>query len=834
MNATPSRYFPDFKSLGLALVAGLGYALCMAMSFNLAGDAPSAYPIWLSEGFALGFWHITRGHVRWPQLLAIFVGSVVHGFTTSWLWPVIYTTALINTLQLAGGVAVLDFVQQRFRGNWRGIPRFAGLIIGVLLMVNGLSAAMTAALFVVSANADFATTFVRFFVSDGLGIVLMAPLMAAWLTREESRVEPFDVWKVIEFAAMLLGLVAASYTIFTMRPDAFGVVAPLFYLVVPFVLWGAARFGLRGATLALVVCSFVAIYFTMQNLGPFVSGYIPTQKAVVHLQGFLTVLAVSTLLASALLIERRTALANALDMEHRYFAAIEASENLLFEVRFPQGSFILSGDVPTVLGWQVSDLATVEAWTEKIHPDDRANVLSLRTQLLEGKLASVSLEYRLARPDGRYMLLGVTSYNRANRHLLADGKTKPQMIVGFIKDITAKREEENARLELEAELRQAQKMEAIGQLAGGIAHDFNNILASILGYGELAKQKVVEGTPIARYLDTIMKAGERGRVLVSQILTFSRRTPGARVAVNVSHALEEVVTLVRGSTTHTLLLTLDDTQAPMIVAGDATELHQLFMNLVTNGVQAMPQGGTIALRAGPVTLVAPLLVAQDQLPPGDYIQVSVMDRGVGIDFETQARMFEPFFTTKATGKGTGLGLSLAMAITKAHRGGIVVESAPNVGSTFHVYLPADPDAALAPAALAETMPRGDGELILLADDEEALRELAEEILVDLGYAVASYPSAVEALAAFERKPDAFAAVLTDEVMPGMTGTEFAARLHAKQRHLPIIIITAYGGPGFELRAQEAGVMRVLKKPYQPRVLASALESALKLAKKPPY
>lgn len=370
-------------------------------------------------------------------------------------------------------------------------------------------------------------------------------------------------------------------------------------------------------------------------------------------------------------------------------------------------------------------------------------------------------------------------------------------------------------------------MEAIGQLAGGIAHDFNNILASILGYGELARQKAGEGTPLARYLDTIMKAGERGRVLVSQILTFSRRTPEHRSAVSVTDTLDEVVTLVNGSNPHEVTLRLPDEMNRTVVVGDATELHQLFMNLVTNGIQAMPRGGKLEVVIDMVTLTEPLTVVQDQLPAGDYVCVAVRDYGVGIDDETQQRMFEPFFTTKETGKGTGLGLALAISIAKAHRGGIAVDSVIGAGTTFRVYLPAArADMGVLPARTGESMPRGAGEKILLVDDEQPLRELAEEILVDLGYEVASYASALDALAVFERTPAAFDVILTDEVMPGLTGTDFARRIHAQHPRLPILIITAYGGPGFELRAQEAGVLRVLKKPYQPRVLADALKSAL--------
>jgi CheY-like chemotaxis protein len=217
---------------------------------------------------------------------------------------------------------------------------------------------------------------------------------------------------------------------------------------------------------------------------------------------------------------------------------------------------------------------------------------------------------------------------------------------------------------------------------------------------------------------------------------------------------------------------------------------------------------------------------QQQLPAGHYLKVRVTDHGVGIDEATRQRMFEPFFTTKPAGRGTGLGLSLAMSVAKAHGGGIDVESSVGAGTTFTVYLPAVTGDSAEPVVASDGLPRGRDEQILLVDDEPALRELAEELLVELGYQVASFNTSAEALAAFEGAPDRFAAIVSDEVMPGLTGTQLAGRVHALRPALPIIIITGYGGAGFEIRAQHAGVMTVLKKPYQKDELAHALSSAL--------
>jgi CheY-like chemotaxis protein len=205
--------------------------------------------------------------------------------------------------------------------------------------------------------------------------------------------------------------------------------------------------------------------------------------------------------------------------------------------------------------------------------------------------------------------------------------------------------------------------------------------------------------------------------------------------------------------------------------------------------------------------------------------IVVRDHGTGVDAATRERMFEPFFTTKPAGQGTGLGLSLAMSIAKAHGGGIDLESEVGEGCKFSVYLPAvgEDDRQL---LTLEDLPRGNEECILLVDDEAPLRNLAAEMLASLGYQSASYATSEEAFAAFERQPDRFDAVLSDEVMPNLSGTQLAARIHAIAPHIPVVIITGYGGPGFELRAQNAGVVQVLKKPYEKRLLAMTLADVL--------
>ncbi len=806
------------QNLSLMLAACLMYWLLCELSIQIAASHPP-YPVWLSEGFALGLWLIAPRSSRWLQLLAVFVANMAS--TVQAGMPSLANAvagSAVNVVQLAASGWALENARRHFRRSGNTLQLFMALLVGPVVLINAVCAYASALVFYYRTGVDVAGAFATILISDGLGVMLVTPLIVSWADRI-GRAELVESLRLKAEAAVVLGLiVAVSIGVFSLRPDPFGLVPPVFYLGIPFVLWAAIRFGLRGATLALTLHALIAFHFTLRDLGPFSAGFIPTSQSVLQLQGYLAVLIVTTLLASVLMRERRTSAINALSWRMRYEAALQASGSVVYEIRSGSQRVVWAGDTLSALGIPPEAISTTSAWTAHIHPDDRARLVGLRRKLLSGELSNIELTARLRRDADTFITVGVTAYSVAPPEVNLDlEEEEGRRIIGFVKDITEKVQEQEERKRLEAELRHAQKMEAIGQLAGGIAHDFNNILASIIGYGELAKSRASGDEALQRHLDTILRAGERGRILVSQVLTFSRKMPEQRIPLDLRDVIDEVVLLARGSNPHEILLSMGAGQH--MTEGNPTELHQLFMNVVTNGVQAMPEGGVLDISLEQLDASLPIDVMHGRLDPGRYWKVRIQDEGKGIDADTRRRMFEPFFTTKVVGQGTGLGLSLALSIAKSHGGGIAVESEPGQKTTFTIYLPATADTGgKTPVAL----PRGHDERILLVDDETPLRELAEELLVELGYQVASFGSSIEALAAFERHPAAFDAILSDEVMPGMGGTQFASKVRDIRPDLPILIITAYGGPGFELRAQQAGVIQVLKKPYQKNELANAL------------
>ncbi len=840
---------PPIKLFIWLLIALSGYwALCWTSAW-LVPTIAAAASAWLANGFALGIYVVALrrsphdiAHVA--TLSGIFCAHIIffldwsQGLPSSSLsgppsgWTSVLIGAAINTLQtfLAG-----ILLHRAYRvASPLVVIRFALFLLIAVLGVNAIAAAAKAlqASRLVSTQGDLLqANFWTAFISDGLGIMLMAPLIVTWAVRWRQRDLDLLRHRSAEIVLLLIGLLGSTWWAYARLPDSNGATPPYFYFSLPFIVWAVARFSSRGSTLALLIYVLVAVYFTSREQGPFISGLVPANVALLRLQEFLFIFMAAIDLADATLRDRTQALREKIDLERRYNAALRASDNLIFEIDQRTSQIIWAGDTIGVLGLSPIEIRSVPDWARRIHPDDRERVAEVRAKLLSSELQMAVLEYRVlqhidAAHHEHYVTVGVNAFAHDTR--LIDGISTERRIIGFIKNIGEKKEAEMEKLKLQAALHQAQKMEAIGQLAGGIAHDFNNILASILGYGEMARAKAETGSPIAKNIDAIVKAGERGRVLVSQILTFSRKSANEKQVVDIVDLAEEIVTLVRGSNPHQVEFAQGVARYGALVQGNETELHQLIMNLATNGLQAMPPDGKLEIEVVLRDLRArsePKTVLQGQLAPNRYVVIVVRDHGTGVDVATRERMFEPFFTTKPAGQGTGLGLSLAMSIAKAHGGGIDLESEVGEGCKFSVYLPAvgEDDRQL---LTIEDLPRGNEECILLVDDEAPLRNLAAEMLASLGYQSASYATSEEAFAAFERQPDRFDAVLSDEVMPNLSGTQLAARIHAIAPHIPVVIITGYGGPGFELRAQNAGVVQVLKKPYEKRLLAMTLADVL--------
>src|SRR5271165_1648355 len=437
------------------------------------------------------------------------------------------------------------------------------------------------------------------------------------------------------------------------------------------------------------------------------------------------------------------------ESEQRYALAMEGANEGHWDWDFTTGSLFLSRQMKMLYGLSADErIDTRDQWRAKIviHPDDVARFETALADHLDGRTARYECEYRVRQANGDWHWLA------ARGRLLRDSSDRPQRMVGSSSDVTAQKQAQADKEQLEAQLRQSQKMEAIGTLAGGIAHDFNNILGAILGYGELAHQQSAVGSPMRRYLDNVLHAAERAKSLVDRILGFSRSGLGDRVPVNIQSVVEETLELLEASLPAGITLESRIAAGNAAVIGDSTDLHQVAMNLCTNAVQAMPGGGVLHVSLDRAELHARRTLSRGTLSPGPYVRLFVSDSGSGIAPGVLERIFDPFFTTKAVGVGTGLGLSLVHGIVADLGGAIDVASIAGEGTRFEIWLPIAGETDVPAVAAAQTLPRGNSETVMVVDDERPLLALAEEIIAELGYEPVGFDSSAAALAAFRDKP----------------------------------------------------------------------------------
>ncbi|HSE06782.1 MAG TPA: response regulator, partial [Methylomirabilota bacterium] len=392
-------------------------------------------------------------------------------------------------------------------------------------------------------------------------------------------------------------------------------------------------------------------------------------------------------------------------------------------------------------------------------------------------------------------------------------------IVGVVLDLSE-------RKRLEMQLRHTQKMEAMGRLAGGVAHDFNNLLTVITGRSVLLLSRLTADDPLRRSVEQIQKTADRAAALTRQLLAFSRKQVLQRKNLDLNTTVEEISAMLRRLIGEDidLLLTLGPDAGR--VNADPGQLEQVLMNLAVNARDAMPSGGTLGVETARVQLPPPL-DRPDALPAGPYAVLRVMDTGVGMDTATLARIFEPFFTTKEPGKGTGLGLSMVHGVVRQHGGEIRVRSVVGAGTTFEIYLPqieASPEAS--GTGEATVRPATGSETVLLAEDEEEVRALAREVLERQGYTVLEAADGAQALQVFEKESARIDLILTDVVMPRMSGRELVDRVRARKPSMPVLYMSGYTEDAILRHGVRDASMLLLGKPFTPSDLVRKIREVL--------
>ena len=463
-------------------------------------------------------------------------------------------------------------------------------------------------------------------------------------------------------------------------------------------------------------------------------------------------------------------------------------------------------------------------WDKSLHPQDRERFLKERDRCL--KTGQVfEMEYRVLTSSGREVWV----HDQNTLVMEQDGAGR--VLQGFLFDITARKQSEEEKDRLEVQLRQAQKMEAIGTLAGGIAHDFNNILGAIFGCVELALKERYNHRKLVSHLGETLKAAERARELIRQILTFSRQSEPQQKPIHLDVIIRDSMNLVRASLPTTIEIQ-QHIKGFGLIFGDPTQIQQIIMNLCSNAGHAMREkGGALMVSLEDVNLGGQDLTGDVELPPGPYVRLTVKDTGCGMDKATLERIFDPYFTTKGSREGTGLGLALVHGIVKALGGAVKVKTVSGQGSTFQVYLPrlTVPQVSVLeppPAARVPEKSLGLHERILFVDDEEVLVRMGARLLKTLGYEVTATTSSLEALKLFHENPHTFDLVITDQTMPQMTGDQLAKEIMEIRQGMPVILCTGFSELISEEGAKELGIKEFLMKPVRMNDLARIIRRVL--------
>jgi PAS domain S-box-containing protein len=398
--------------------------------------------------------------------------------------------------------------------------------------------------------------------------------------------------------------------------------------------------------------------------------------------------------------------------------------------------------------------------------------------------------------------------------------------VGAARNITQRKQAETDRKVLENQLRQSQKMEAIGTLAGGIAHDFNNILAAIMGYTEISLDEITGDCRLKERLERILKAGYRGKELVDQILTFSRQNEREKQTIVLSTIVEEAVKMLRPLIPTNITIRTNLEKSSQSVIGDSGQAHQILVNLCTNAAHAMQEtGGELDINLEDVHLEEDFTKKHVGLKPGPYVRLSLRDSGHGIPEEDIPRVFEPFFTRKKQGDGTGMGLSVVHGIVTSLKGTIDVYSKPGKGTTFTILLPGSQDRCRLGEKEETPVSRGN-ECIMLVDDEIYIVDMVKEMLESLGYTVAAFRDSGAALNFFHDQKDNVQVVITDMAMPGMTGEELSRELINIRTDVPIILCTGFSQTLSSDEAISLGIQDYIMKPFVKQELATSIRNVL--------
>jgi PAS domain S-box-containing protein len=765
--------------------AGIGFAALVLLG----------YRYW--PGVAIGAF-IANGATPIPleAALAIAAGNTVEGLIAAYFLR-----------RVAGSRPQLEEPRQTRALILLGAP--AGALVAALIGVTALL--VTRALDPRAALQALPV----WWAGDVLGMLVVAPVFFSWAARPRIR----DTRRLLEVVALVVGTAAAA-DLGLLQTSQWPFLEELeyTYLLFPFVVWAAVRFGPRGASLVTLVVAAVAVWHTARGGGPFLTG--SSGGTLFAFACYLLALAVTGLVVAAAVWSMRDRATRALQRsEERLRLALDAARMGIWYWSVGTNALVWDDNLRALYGLRPDDVVTgYEQFMGRVHPDDRQFVArAVEGALKQGEV--LDYEFRILLPDGR--VRWIADQGRVVR----DGQGRPLYLTGVCMDVTERRSAEER-------LRQSHRMESVGRLAGGVAHETNNQMSVVLGAASfvLARSDIPEA--VRADVEHIRKAAERTSNVTAQLLAFSRRQFLHPVALELNALVKSWETVLRRVMGEdcTVLLRPGEGMAP--IRADPGQLEQVLLNLALNARDAMPRGGTLTVETFAAELTGDYARSRPgvAIRSGSYVVLAVSDTGHGMDRDTLGHVFEPFFTTKGVGHGTGLGLSTVYGIVKQSDGYVWAYSEPGRGSTFKIYLPVTEADDTSPRPPDPSPLRaGRGESVLLVEDDEGVRQMTRRALEEGGYRVLEAANGITALEVLMATGGRIGLVLTDVVMPGMNGRDLADRIGELRPGTPVLFTSGYTDSEIVRRGLLHPETAFIQKPFGPdailRIVRERLEGA---------
>jgi PAS domain S-box-containing protein len=792
------------RVLGLAAV----YFAAARLGLRYASIGQSISLVWPSTGVALAAL-ILLGRGAWP---GVAIGAFLANAVTPVPLGVAAAIAAGNTLEaLLGATLLLRASGGRVRLD--AMPTVRALILVAAPASAAVSAAVGLATLAAAGMLRSGATLAGalWWTGDMLGALIVAPPLLAWLgERPSSRA----VRGPLEITLLCLGTVLAAELGMGRLLPAPEVLRRLdyLYLLFPFVIWAALRFGSRGASLMTLVIAALAVARTMAGGGPFNLGSgIGTLFAIGCYLGIVAV--TGLLLAAAITDERETATETLRRRDEQLREALDAARLGVWYWSAEENRLTWDETLRGLYGLASGDqVAGYDDFIGRVHPDDREFVESTVRRALADR-GRLDYEFRIVLPDGRVRWIA-----DQGRVVTADGG-RPIGMTGTCADVTDRRTAEER-------LRQAHRMEGVGRLAGGVAHEANNQMSVVICAADFILARPNLDPAIRADAEYIRRAAERTAAVTAQLLAFSRRQVLRPRVVDLNALVEKFRPVLERTLGEDCAVVLRLAPALGQVRADPGQLEQVLLNLALNARDAMPRGGALSVDTTEVTFGAGASTAAHGVVvrPGRYAMLAVSDTGCGMDPDTLAHAFEPFFTTKGVGQGTGLGLSTVYGIVKQSGGYLWAYSEPGQGTTLKVYLPVSETEAETARGDEAVITAGRGELVLVVEDDAPVRDIAARALAEGGYRVLVAENGRHALELLDRHTERPALVLTDLVMPEMSGSELASALARVAPGTPVLFTSGYPDGEILRRGLLAPGASFLAKPFSPDALVRAVQA----------